>query len=103
MDRKIAEGGRYPAIDVLRSLSRAAATALDDEQTELVRRARAILALHADMVDMVRLGAYRAGTDAAVDEALRLTPLIEDVLRQRREETTGFDESFLRLEQAMRG
>jgi flagellum-specific ATP synthase len=103
MDRKIAEGGRYPAIDVLRSLSRTAATVLDGEQAELVRRARAILSLHADMVDMVRLGAYRAGADAAVDEALRLTPLIEDVLRQGRDETTGFHESFLRLEQAMRG
>src|SRR3954452_1038712 len=103
MDRKIAEGGRYPAIDVLRSLSRTATAVLDEAQTDLIRRARAILSLHADMVDMVRLGAYRAGTDTAVDEALRLTPLIEDVLRQRQDETTGFHESLLRLEQAMRG
>jgi flagellum-specific ATP synthase len=102
MDRKIAEGGRYPAIDVLRSLSRMAAGVLDQEQTALVRRARAILSLHGDMLDMVRLGAYRTGTDAAVDEALRLTPLIEDVLRQGRDETTGLHESFLLLDQAMR-
>jgi len=102
MERKIAEGGRYPAIDVLRSLSRAAASVLDEEQTAMVRRARAILSLQAGMVDMVRLDAYRAGTDAAVDEALRLTPLIEDVLRQGRDETAGFHESFLRLSQALR-
>ena len=50
---------------------------------------------------MVRLGAYRAGTDAAVDEALRLTPAIEAVLRQARDETTGFDELFRLLDQAM--
>jgi flagellum-specific ATP synthase len=103
MDRKIAEGGRYPAIDVLRSLSRTATAVLDEAQTGLVRRARAILSLHADMVDMVRLGAYRAGTDTAVDEALRLTPLVEDVLRQGQDENMGFHESFLRLEQAIRG
>jgi flagellum-specific ATP synthase len=103
MDCRIAEAGRYPAIDVLRSLSRTAGTVLDEAQAELVRRARAILSLHADMVDMVRLGAYRAGADAAVDEALRLTPLIETVLRQARGETTGFHESLLRLEQALRG
>jgi flagellum-specific ATP synthase len=103
MDRRIAEGGRYPAIDVLRSLSRAAASVLDQEQAELIRRARAILSLHADMADMVRLGAYRAGTDTAVDEALRLTPLIEDVLRQARDETTALDESFRRLGEALAG
>jgi flagellum-specific ATP synthase len=101
MDRKIAEGGRYPAIDVLRSLSRAAASVLDEEQTALLRRARAILSLQADMSDMVRLGAYRAGSDATVDEALRLAPRIEQVLRQRRDETTGLHESFMRLTQAL--
>jgi flagellum-specific ATP synthase len=101
MDRKIAEGGRYPAIDVLRSLSRAAASVLDEEQTALLRRARAILSLQADMSDMVRLGAYRAGSDATVDEALRLAPRIEQVLQQRRDETTGLHESFMRLTQAL--
>jgi flagellum-specific ATP synthase len=103
MDRKIAEAGRYPAIDVLRSLSRVAASCLDEAQAATVRRARAILSLHGDMVDMVRLGAYRAGTDAAVDEALRLTPAIEDFLRQSPGEQSSFDESFQRLNQALGG
>src|SRR6195952_2937286 len=72
MDRKIAESGRYPAIDVLRSLSRAASTCLNLEQAAIIRRARGLLSLHGDMVDMLRLGAYKTGTDPAVDEALRL-------------------------------
>jgi flagellum-specific ATP synthase len=101
MDRKIAEAGRYPAIDILRSLSRVAAFCLDEGQTATVRRVRAMLSLHADMVDMVRLGAYRPGTDAAVDEALRLTPAIEDFLRQAPGDRSGFDESFQRLNQAL--
>jgi flagellum-specific ATP synthase len=103
MDRKIAEGGRYPAIDVLRSLSRLAASCLDKAQTETVARARRILALHGDMADMVRLGAYRAGTDPTVDEALRLTPLIDDFLRQSKGDRTGFLESFDRLNRALSG
>ncbi|MDR3529424.1 MAG: flagellar protein export ATPase FliI [Rhodopila sp.] len=103
MDRKIAEAGRYPAIDVLRSLSRVAASCLDEEQTALVRRVRGILSLYGDMMDMVRLGAYRTGTDATVDEALRLTPAIEDFLRQARGERTGYSESFQRLNQALQG
>jgi flagellum-specific ATP synthase len=101
MDRKIAEAGRYPAIDVLRSLSRVASTCLDETQAATVRRARAILSLHGEMVDMVRLGAYRPGTDAAVDEALRLTPAIEAFLRQSPGDNCGFLESFHQLNQAL--
>jgi flagellum-specific ATP synthase len=103
MDRKIAEAGRYPAIDVLRSLSRAASSCLNAEQAAVVKRARAVLSLHSDMVDMVRLGAYKVGTDAAVDEALRLTPAIDEFLRQAPGERTGFDESFQRLRQVLAG
>jgi flagellum-specific ATP synthase len=103
MDRKIAEAGRYPAIDILRSLSRVAASCLDEAQAAMVRRARAVLSLHGEMVDMVRLGAYRPGTDAAVDEALRLTPAIEDFLRQAPGDRSGFEESFERLFRALGG
>jgi flagellum-specific ATP synthase len=103
MDRKIAEAGRYPAIDILRSLSRLAASCLDEEQTSVVRRVRAILSLQAEMADMVRLGAYRPGTDAAVDEALRLTPAIEGFLNQSPGDRSGFLESFERLSLALGG
>jgi flagellum-specific ATP synthase len=103
MDRKIAEAGRYPAIDVLRSLSRVASSCLDERQAALIQRARRMLAVQGDMADMVRLGAYRAGTDAAVDEALQLTPLIEDFLRQAKGDRCGFEDSFDRLEQALSG
>jgi flagellum-specific ATP synthase len=103
MDRKIAEAGRYPAIDVLRSLSRAASSCLNEEQAAIVGRARAVLSLHGDMVDMVRLGAYKTGTDPAVDEALRLTPALDDFLRQAPGERSGFDESFQLLTQALAG
>jgi flagellum-specific ATP synthase len=103
MDRKIAETGRYPAIDVLRSLSRVASSCLDEEQAMMVQRARAILSLHGDMADMVRLGAYRTGTDASVDEALRLTPAIGNFLRQAPGERCEFAESFARLKHVMEG
>jgi flagellum-specific ATP synthase len=103
MDRKIAEAGRYPAIDVLRSLSRAAASCLEADQTAMVDRVRRILALEGDMADMVRLGAYRSGTDPAVDDALRLAPLIDDFLRQAKGDRTGFEDSFERLGRVLDG
>ena len=101
LDRRIAEGGRYPAIDVLRSLSRAVPGCNAPEENALARRARALLALHADMADMVRLGAYRSGSDAAVDEAVALAPRIETMLRQARDEHTGIEDSFALLRAAM--
>jgi flagellum-specific ATP synthase len=101
LDRRIAEGGRYPAIDVLRSLSRTAVGCCSAEENALAARARAILALHADMADMVRLGAYRAGSDPAVDEAVALAPRIEAVLRQGREEISSLSDGFTRLAAAL--
>ena len=101
LDRRIAEGGRYPAVDVLRSLSRTVPGCLDPDQAALVRRARAALALHAEMADLVRLGAYRAGTDAAVDEALRLVPGLEAVLRQAKAERSTLPDAFGALAAAL--
>ena len=101
LDRRIAEGGRYPAIDVLRSLSRAVPGCNAAEENSLARRARAILALYADMADMIRLGAYRMGSDPAVDEAITLAPRIEALLRQERDERTGIEEGFALLAGAL--
>jgi flagellum-specific ATP synthase len=101
LDRRIAEGGRYPAVDVLRSLSRSVPGCLDPEQAAVASRARAILALYADMADLVRLGAYRAGADPAVDEAVALAPRIEQVLRQGKTERGGLAESFAMLRAAV--
>jgi flagellum-specific ATP synthase len=86
LDRRIGEGGRYPAIDVLRSLSRTVPGCLAPAEWDLARRARGVLSLAAEMADLVRLGAYRRGTDPAVDEALALAPRIEAVLAQRKDE-----------------
>jgi len=101
LDRRVAEAGRYPAVDVLRSLSRAAAGCLTPEQAMLVRRARALLATYADMADMVRLGAYKAGADPAVDEAVRIAPRLHDALIQGRDERRSFEDSFARIRAAM--
>jgi flagellum-specific ATP synthase len=104
LDRKIGEGGRYPAIDVLRSLSRTVPGCLAPEERDLARRARAALSLAGEMADLVRLGAYRRGTDAAVDEALALAPPIEALLSQRKEEPRGsVAESFARLSAVLGG
>ncbi len=97
LDRRIGEGGRYPAIDVLRSLSRTVPGCLLSDERQAARRARELLALQAELSDLVRLGAYQPGADPAADTALRLAPLIEKLLTQARDESSDLDGSFARL------
>jgi flagellum-specific ATP synthase len=97
LDRRIGEGGRYPAVDILRSLSRAVPGCNSAEENALTAEARALLATHAEMADLVRLGAYRAGTDPKVDTALRIVPRLEALLRQPKHEATSLEDGFDRL------
>lgn len=97
LDRKIAEAGRYPPIDVLRSLSRTAQGVQASSDAQLVRRARSLLAAYASMADMVRLGAYRAGADPAVDTAIRLAPRIDAFLQQEKGTYSRVDDSLAGL------
>ena len=101
LDRRIAEGGRYPAVDVLRSLSRTVPGCLTPAQAQLAGRARKALALRDEVADLVRLGAYRAGTDPDVDAALRAAPRLEAVINQAKGEISTLDEAFEALERAL--
>jgi flagellum-specific ATP synthase len=101
LDRAIAERGRYPAVDVLRSLSRTVPACNSDIEDRIIRKARRVLAIRAEVGDLVRLGAYRPGTDIDADEAIAAAPRIEAAIEQRRDERCGLDESFDRLRQAL--
>ena len=97
MERRIAEQGRYPAINVLRSVSRTMPRACDPAHLPTVRRARKVLATYADMEELIRLGAYRAGSSPEVDEAVALMPDLTAFLGQGKEEATSIGEGYARL------
>ena len=80
MERAIAERGRYPAINVLKSVSRTMPRAADPAYLPVVTRARQVMATYADMEELIRLGAYRPGSSAEVDEAIRLHEPLEAFL-----------------------
>ena len=101
LDRRIAEGGRYPAIDVSRSLSRTVPGCQTQEQASLVTQARRLLSLRDSVADLVRLGAYRTGHDAETDLALRVAPRIEAVLSQRKGEVSSLSDAFQALAEAV--
>ena len=97
MERDIADRGRYPAINILKSISRALPNCFTPEQNAIVRRAKQVITSYEDMAELIRLGAYRKGTDRAVDEAIALYPQIEAFLNQNKDEQTSIQESFTRL------
>src|SRR5271168_1429514 len=94
LDRAIAERGRYPAINVLRSVSRTMPGCNSTEENALIQRARRLLALYDDMAELIRLGAYRKGSDEAVDEAIHYNAAIEAFLAQRKDEKTNLADCY---------
>ncbi|WP_073953536.1 flagellar protein export ATPase FliI [Thalassospira sp. TSL5-1] len=97
LDRSIAEQGRYPAINILRSVSRTMPGCNNEYENQIVRRARQLLATYDDMAELIRLGAYRRGTDPKVDEAIHYFPLIEEFLSQRKNECTRLADGYADL------
>jgi flagellum-specific ATP synthase len=97
LDRSIAERGRYPAINILRSISRTMPGCNSPPENELVGRARALIAQYDDMAEMIRLGAYRRGSDPAVDEAIHYNPDLERFLGQGKTERTDLPTGYGQL------
>lgn len=97
LDRAIAERGRYPAINVLRSISRTMPNCNTPEQNAAVSRARQLMATYEDMAELIRLGAYRRGSDPQVDEAIHYNPALEAFLSQEFENPTGLEECYQQL------
>jgi flagellum-specific ATP synthase len=94
MRRAIAERGRYPAIDVLKSVSRTLPHCLSDEENQTRLAARKLLSTYADMEEMVRLGAYKAGSSEEVDRAVALAPRIETLLNQGKNDQGYVEAAF---------
>ena len=82
MSRHIAERGRYPAVDLLKSLSRLSSALQGPEEAELIRNVRRLVSTYTDMEELIRIGAYAAGSDPDVDRAVRLNDKLNTFLTQ---------------------
>jgi flagellum-specific ATP synthase len=103
MERAIAERGRFPAINILKSISRTMPRSADPAHLPAITRAKQVMATYSDMEELIRLGAYRPGTSAEVDEAIGFHGPLEDFLRQSKEESTSMADGYARLEQILSG
>src|SRR5688500_19218443 len=89
MERAIAERGRFPAINVLKSISRTMPACQQPHEQVVAREARQVLSAYANMEELIRIGAYRAGADPLIDRAIALNPALEAFLGQDKDDATA--------------
>lgn len=94
LDRSIAERNRYPAINILRSISRTMPDCDTAEEAALVSKARKYIASYEDMAELIRLGAYKKGSNREVDEAIFYYPMLEAFLSQSKQEKFSLSQCY---------
>jgi flagellum-specific ATP synthase len=108
LDRRLANAGHFPAIDVLQSVSRVAPAITTPEQRALMVELRRLIAARSDVQELVQIGAYVRGTNPTADHALACWPAIQDFLQQGKDNLVPADVAWARLAEvlgadAMRG
>jgi flagellar biosynthesis/type III secretory pathway ATPase len=97
LDRRLAQRGHFPPVDVVASVSRLMGRVVDPRHAAAAATVRARLAIYEEHRDLITLGAYQAGRDAHVDAAVANYPAIEQLLRQRRDEQVDWDRAISQL------
>ena len=100
LDRAIADQGRFPAVNMLTSVSRLAKAGCPPEQWAVVTKIRAMIARYEDTRDLRLIGGYRQGSDPDLDKAIQLVPRIYDIMRQGPDDPVSSD-AFQEVAQAL--
>lgn len=99
LSRKIAQQGRYPALDILQSLSRLQSHLADPEHQRAAVALRSLMATYQENEDLITIGAYQRGSNPNVDRAIALKPLVDQFLAQHARDTCQWDQSLSLLKQ----
>lgn len=87
LDRALANKGHYPAINVLKSVSRVMNNIVSKEHRKAAERLRELLSTYINSEDLINIGAYKRGSSKEIDEAIRFYPRIISFLKQETDET----------------
>lgn len=101
LSRHVAEMGRWPAIDMLASVSRLASSLSSPDDLAAATKARRLMAVWEESRDLIEVGAYRPGTSAELDEAIALRAPLEEALRQDKNEIVALDDAWAGLHRAL--
>jgi flagellum-specific ATP synthase len=103
LSRSLAEGGHYPAIDIEQSISRAMHNITSVEHQKLSRKLKQLNSRYMRSVDLINVGAYEAGSDGVLDQAIARHEQIELFLQQAISERSSVDESIAHLAHVLDG
>lgn len=98
MDREIAERGRFPAINIRRSVSRSLPKAASPAENDLIHQGRRLIGAHDDAAALIQTGLYVGGTDPLIDRSIDQWPMLEDFIGRR---SASCAESFSMLKSAL--
>ncbi|WNC12544.1 flagellar protein export ATPase FliI [Brevibacillus brevis] len=97
LDRKIAQKGHFPAIDVLASVSRVMTEIVSDSHLEAARQLKKHLATYTEAEDLINIGAYKPGTNREIDAAIRYRDVIRDFTAQGTHESSTLQSAIKAL------
>ncbi len=99
LSRKLAHKNHYPAIDVLRSISRCMSQIVDKHQKELAGRLKNVMATYTEAEDLINIGAYKSGSNKNIDYAISKIDKVNEFLMQATDEKITFEDEIRRLEE----
>jgi len=97
LSKSLADGGHYPAIDVLRSLSRLQQQLLDQNQTSVATEVRKWMAIYDEHRELIQIGAYRPGSNPQIDRAIAIKPTIDGFLKQSRNDIVEWNDAWKKI------
>ena len=98
LSRELADAAHYPAIDLAGSISRLMDSLLTPELLKSANRLRRLWTLYQQNQDLIQVGAYSAGSNPDLDEAIRLRPAMETLLKQMSDESVSMLDSRAQLQ-----
>ena len=93
LNRKLAEEGHYPAIDIEQSISRVMPQVVSEDHLKYAQQAKQLWSIYAQNKDLISIGAYSKGSNPEIDRAISLYPTVRDFLRQGLKEQVPYDQS----------
>jgi flagellum-specific ATP synthase len=103
LSRGLADAGHYPAIDIEQSISRVMHAVARPDDVRRAKQFKTLVSRYQRNRDLINVGAYSAGSDAVLDQAIAMWPRLEAFLQQDMHQNTGFDDSVMQLARLIDG
>jgi flagellum-specific ATP synthase len=97
LDRALANKGQFPAVNVLKSISRVMSNISTKQHLDAANKFRELLSTYQNSEDLINIGAYKRGSSREIDEAIQFYPQLIQFLKQGTEESASLEESIAAL------